>query len=318
MSRIFVIGSSNTDMVIKSPKLPAPGETIIGGEFLMSPGGKGANQAVAAARLGAVVIFARKIGNDIFGKQALEGLKREGIRTDYIMTHKDQPSGIALILVGEKGENCIAVASGANGTFRPEELKNVLEQIGPSDIVLLQLEIPVSVVEYAIKSAHTKGATVIFNPAPAPTPAHPLTDEIFSFVDIITPNETEAELLTGIKVTNSTSAATAATILLDRGVKHVIITLGAKGAYIHNKSLQKMITSPLVDAIDTTAAGDIFNGALAVALMEAQAKPETEAEGKAKTSDLESAVDFACRAAASSVTRLGAQSSAPKRHEIIQ
>jgi ribokinase len=298
MSRIFVIGSSNTDMVIKSPKLPAPGETIIGGEFLMNPGGKGANQAVAAARLGALVIFACKIGNDIFGKQALEGFQREGIRTDFVLTDKDQPSGIALIIVDEKGENSIAVASGANGTYREKEAEEIIEQIGPADIVLLQLEIPVPVVEYAIKSCCKKGARVILNPAPA----HLLADEVFSFVDIITPNETEAELLTGIKITDLTSAAAAAAILLDKGVNHVVITLGPKGAYIHDRSLQKMIASPVVDAVDTTAAGDIFNGALAVALLE--------------TENLESAVDFACRAAAVSVTRMGAQSSAPGRHEL--
>lgn len=298
MSRIFVIGSSNTDMVIKSPKLPAPGETVIGGEFLMNPGGKGANQAVAAARLGAVVIFACKIGNDIFGKQALEGFHREGIRTDFVLTDKDQPSGVALIIVDEKGENSIAVASGANGTYCEKEAAEIIEQIGPADIVLLQLEIPVPVVEYAIKRCCKKGARVILNPAPA----HLLADEVFSFVDIITPNETEAELLTGIKITDLTSAAAAAAILLDKGVNHVVITLGPKGAYIHDKSFQKMIPSPVVDAIDTTAAGDIFNGALAVALME--------------TDNLESAVDFACRAAAISVTRMGAQSSAPGRHEL--
>jgi ribokinase len=285
-------------MVVKSPKLPAPGETIIGGEFLMSAGGKGANQAVAAARLGARVIFACKIGNDIFGKQALEGFQREGIRTDFIITDNDQPSGIALILVDGKGENSIAVASGANATLRQQEVETMIEQITRDDIVLLQLEIPVPVVEYAIKNCHKKGAKIILNPAPA----HVISEEVYSCLHIITPNETEAELLTGIKVTNPISAAAAATIMLNRGVKHVIITLGAKGAYIHDRSLQKMIASPVVDAIDTTAAGDIFNGALAVALLE--------------TDDLESAVDFACRAAAVSVTRMGAQASAPRRHEL--
>lgn len=298
MSRIFVIGSSNTDMVIKSPKLPAPGETIIGGEFMMSAGGKGANQAVAAARLGAAVIFACKIGSDIFGKQALAGFHQEGIRTDFIITDKGQPSGIALILVDGKGENSIAVASGANATFRQQEVETIVEQITHDDIVLLQLEIPIPVVEYAIKSCRKKGAKIILNPAPA----HAISAEAYSCLDIITPNETEAELLTGIKVTDPATAAGAATILLNRGVKQVIITLGAKGAYIHDRSLQKMIASPMVDAIDATAAGDIFNGALAVALME--------------TDNIESAVDFACRAAAISVTRMGAQPSAPRRHEL--
>ena len=298
MSRVFVIGSCNTDMVIKAAKLPGPGETIIGGEFFMNPGGKGANQAVAAARLGAAVAFACKIGNDIFGKQAVEGFRREGIHTDFVLTAGDQPSGIALILVDGKGENSIAVASGANGNFRLEEAEDVIEQIGPGDIVLLQLEIPVTVVEYTIKSCRKRGAVVILNPAPA----HLLADEVFPFIDIITPNETGAEWLTGVKVTDLTSAAAAATIFLDKGVTHVVITLGAKGAYLHDGSVQKMIASPAVDAVDTTAAGDIFNGALAVAIAEKE--------------KLESAVEFACRAASISVTRLGAQSSAPRRSEL--
>jgi ribokinase len=174
----------------------------------------------------------------------------------------------------------------------------IIEQIRQEDIVLLQLEIPVPVVEYAIKNCRKKGARVILNPAPA----HLLSDETLSFVDIITPNETEAELLTGVKITDLKSAATAANILLDKGVMHVVITLGAKGAYIHDRDLQKIIASPVVDAVDTTAAGDIFNGALAVALTEAD--------------DLESAVGFACRAASVSVTRMGAQSSAPRRSEL--
>lgn len=298
MPRVFVIGSCNTDMVIKAAKLPGPGETIIGGEFFMNPGGKGANQAVAAARLGAAVVFACKIGDDIFGRQAVEGFRREGIHTDFVLTAGDRPSGIALILVDGKGENSIAVAAGANGDFRQEEAEDVIEQIGPGDIVLLQLEIPVTVVEYAIKSCRKRGAVVILNPAPA----HLLADEVFPFIDIITPNETEAELLTGVKVTDLTSAAAAATIFLDKGVTHVVITLGAKGAYLHDGSVQKMIASPAVDAVDTTAAGDIFNGALAVALAD---------KGK-----LVPAVEFACRAASISVTRMGAQSSAPRRSEL--
>jgi len=285
-------------MVIKSSKLPAPGETIIGGEFLMNPGGKGANQAVTAAKLGAAVTFACKIGNDIFGKQAVQGFQREGINTDFVLTDDDHPSGVALILVDANGENSIAVASGANGTLGVNELEKVIEQIGQGDTVLFQLEIPIATVEYAIKKCHKKGAKVILNPAPAQL----LADDVFRFIHIITPNETEAELLTGIKVTDIISAAIAANVLQEKGVTHVIITLGPKGAYLHNDAIKKVIPSPIVSAIDTTAAGDVFNGALAVALTE--------------NADLEQAVGFACNAAAISVTRMGAQSSVPRRSEL--
>ncbi len=298
MSRIFVIGSSNTDMVIKSPKLPAPGETVLGGKFLMNAGGKGANQAVTAAKLGGTVVFASKIGDDIFGKQAVQGFQREGINTDFILTDMDSPSGVALILVDGNGENSIAVASGANGNMQCSELKKVIEQIEKNDTVLLQLEIPIPTVEYAIKKCNEKGANVILNPAPA----HILDEGIFQFIHIITPNETEAELLTGIKVTDLISAEAAATILQNKGVSNVIITLGAKGAYLHNSTIKKCIPSPKATAVDTTAAGDVFNGALAVALSEA--------------CDLEQAVYFACKAASVSVTRMGAQSSVPARSEL--
>ena len=298
MPEIFVIGSSNTDMVIKSPKLPAPGQTVLGGEFFMTPGGKGANQAVAAAKLGGSVSFACKIGDDIFGKQALAGFKQVGINTDFILTDPVNPSGVALILVDGQGENSISVASGANAGFKIEELDQVIQKIKKNDIALLQLEIPIDTVEYAIKSCFEKGSRVILNPAPAQR----IADTVLKFVHIITPNETEAEPLTGIKVTDIDTAANAANALLAKGIETVIVTMGAKGAYIHNKSIKRLIASPIVFAVDTTAAGDVFNGALAVALTEQD--------------DLEYAVDFACRAASISVTRLGAQTSAPLRQEL--
>ncbi len=298
MPKIFVIGSSNTDMVVKSAKLPAPGETILGGQFLMNPGGKGANQAVAAAKLGAPVIFACKVGDDIFGKQAVEGFKTEGINTDHIITDTEYPSGVALILVDDEGENSIAVASGANGNLQVDELKNVINEIQEGDIVLLQLEVPIPTVEFAIKACSEKGARVILNPAPAAN----LNDAVFPFIDIITPNETEAELLTGISVTDLQSAGHAAVFLQSKGIKNVIITLGSKGAYVHNASMQKLVPAPIVKAVDTTAAGDVFNGALAVALYEG--------------SDLETAALFACTVSSIAVTRMGAQASAPRRHEL--
>ncbi|WP_394993727.1 ribokinase [Emticicia sp.] len=296
--KIFVIGSSNTDMVVKSQKLPAPGETIIGGTFLMNPGGKGANQAVAAAKLGAAVTFVSKTGNDIFGKQAVQGFQREGINIDYIFTDLENPSGVALILVDAKGENSIAVASGANGNLQIAEVEKAIGQIMPNDTVLLQLEIPIPTVEFAIKKCFERGAKVILNPAPAQV----LDESVFKYLDIITPNETEAELLTGIKVIDLTSAEQAALKFHEKGVKNVIITLGSRGAYLHNDTINRLIPAPIVEATDTTAAGDVFNGALAVALSEGQ--------------DLEQAISFACRAAAISVTRMGAQASAPMRNEL--
>ena len=296
--KIFVIGSSNTDMVVKSQKLPAPGETIIGGTFLMNPGGKGANQAVAAAKLGANVTFVSKTGNDIFGKQAIQGFQREGINTEFIFTDLENPSGVALILVDAKGENSIAVASGANGNLQISEVEKAIGQIIANDTVLLQLEIPIPTVEFAIKKCFEQGAKVILNPAPAQI----LDESVFKYLDIITPNETEAELLTGIKVIDLTTAEQAALKFHEKGVKNVIITLGSRGAYLHNNTINRLIPAPIVEATDTTAAGDVFNGALAVALSEGQ--------------DLEQAISFACRAAAISVTRMGAQASAPKRSEI--
>lgn len=296
--KIFVVGSSNTDMVVKSQKLPAPGETIIGGTFLMNPGGKGANQAVAAAKLGANVTFVSKTGNDIFGKQAIQGFQREGINTDFVFTDLENPSGVALILVDAKGENSIAVASGANGNLQISEVEKAIGQIMPNDTVLFQLEIPIRTVEFSIKKCFERGAKVILNPAPAQT----LDESVFKYLDIITPNETEAELLTGIKVIDLNTAEQAALILHEKGVKNVIITLGSRGAYLHNETINHLIPAPIVEATDTTAAGDVFNGALAVALSEGQ--------------DLEQAISFACRAAAISVTRMGAQASAPKRSEI--
>jgi ribokinase len=298
MSRIFVIGSSNTDMVIRSDKLPARGETIIGGEFLMNAGGKGANQAVAAAKLGGDVTLACKVGDDIFGRQALQGFQQAGINTDFVFTDPGNPSGVALILVDGHGENSIAVAPGANGALLIPDLEKVIEQIEKGDIVLLQLEIPIQTVTYAIKKCYRKGARVILNPAPAQI----LDNDLFRFVDTITPNETEAELLTGIKVNDLQSAAKAAVILQNKGVSNVIITMGHQGAYLHNSDLQMGMPSPKVTAIDSTAAGDVFNGALAVALTE--------------HFDMEQAVSFACKAASVSVTRMGAQSSVPGRSEL--
>ncbi len=295
---IYVVGSSNTDMVVKSERLPAPGETVIGGEFLMNPGGKGANQAVAAARLGGNVCFVGKTGNDLFGEQAVQQLKKENILTDYIATDPRLPSGVALINVDGQGENSISVAPGANAALTKADVDRALAHLKADDLVLVQLEIPVDVVTHVIHESALKGVRVILNPAPA----QELSRETLSGLYLITPNESEAELLTGIKVSDPGSAEKAAQKLHDAGCDHVIITLGSKGAYFSSGPISAMIPAVPVTAVDTTAAGDCFNGAMAVALSE--------------NKDIRSAVEFACQAAAIAVTRMGAQSSLPTRGEL--
>ena len=301
---ILVIGSSNTDMVVKAPKLPAPGETVLGGTFLMNPGGKGANQAVAAARLSAPgagpVVFVAKVGEDIFGRQAIQQFQRERIATQHVLIDTKHPSGVALINVDAQGENCITVAPGANHNLRPAEVLAALSHAPTDTLVLLQLEIPIDTVGIAIEEAHRLGMRVVLNPAPAQR----LAPDLLSFVYLITPNETEAELLTGVCVTDLKSAHQAAFVLRKWGIANVIITLGSKGAYLltDEDEVGQMINAQPVTATDSTAAGDCFNGALVVALAEGQ--------------PLDQAVAFACKAATISVTRMGAQVSIPYRKEM--
>lgn len=295
---IVVAGSSNTDMVIKTKRIPSPGETVLGGTFFMNAGGKGANQAVAAARVGGNVIFICKTGDDIFGRQAVQLFKDEGINTEFILTDAKYPSGVALITVDEHAENCIVVASGANAALHPSDLQQVIPAIKQADMLLLQLEIPIETVEYIVAIAASKRVKVVLNPAPACA----LSDDLLKNIFIITPNETEAEKLTGIKVTDLKTAEQAAGVLQDKGVEIIIITLGGSGALLLYENIATHIPGYEVEAVDTTAAGDVFNGALVVAL----------AEGRA----INEAVQFACKAAAISVTRLGAQASAPYKEEL--
>ena len=299
MNKIIVVGSSNTDMVVKAQKLPAPGETVLGGQFLMNAGGKGANQAVAASRLGGKTTFVCKVGNDIFGDQALKQFDNEGIDTSFIFTDPELPSGVALINVDSKGENSITVASGANASLSIEEINKASLIFQSGDILLAQLETPIETVAHAIETAANYGLKAILNPAPAAE----LPEEIFRNLFAITPNETEAEILTGVKVIDEDSAHSAADILITKGVKNVIITLGSKGAFLKSDSFEGMISTEKVSAMDTTAAGDCFNGALSVAIL----------EGKT----MEDAVAFACKAASISVTRMGAQASMPYRNELF-
>ena len=297
-NRITVIGSTNTDMVIKTSKLPLPGETILGGDFLMNPGGKGANQAVAAARLNGNVTLIAKTGEDLFGLQTKKLFQSEKLNSDYLFSDPDSPSGIALITVDEHGENCIVVAPGANAQLTPADIDMARSAILEAEIVLMQLEIPLETVIYAAAIAFEAGKKVILNPAPA----QPLPDTLLKKLYLITPNETEAELLTGIPVSDLTTAEKAAIALLKKGVQTVVITLGNKGALLVTGTKSLLIPAFPVLPIDTTAAGDCFNGALAVAI----------AEG----ASLEKAIAFASKAASISVTRMGAQASAPYRNEI--
>ncbi|HEX7692579.1 MAG TPA: ribokinase [Sediminibacterium sp.] len=298
-SKIVVVGSSNMDMVVKTDHIPAPGETVLSGSFFMNPGGKGANQAVAVARLGGEAVFISKMGNDVFGKQFAQLFGEEGIDTRYILSDEDLPSGVALITVDKAGENSIVVASGANANLQSQDMERGLTQIAGACILLVQLEIPMDTVNYVVKYASGKGVKVILNPAPANT----LSQELLECVHILTPNTKEASMIAGIEVTDMESAKEAARIICNKGAKNVVITMGPLGALIYSEGAYQVVSAPSVETVDTTAAGDVFNGALAVAV----------SEGK----DLEEAVRFACEAAAISVTRLGAQSSIPFRNELI-
>ena len=296
--RIVVVGSVNTDMVVKSERIPAPGETIIGGQFVMAAGGKGANQAVAAARLGAEVTLIAKVGADVFGDQAIDNFRREGILADCILRDTSNATGIALILVDEAGENLISVASGANDALSPRDIEAAADRIRSADALMLQLEIPMESVCKAAEIAAEASVPVILDPAPAA----PLPMELLRNVAYLTPNETEAERLTGVSVGDEAGARRAAARLLDAGAKHVIITLGAAGALLADESGMTLVPSRPVNALDSTAAGDAFNGALAWALGVGMPCGE--------------AVRRACLAGALSATRLGAQPSLPTIDEL--
>jgi ribokinase len=297
-NRIVVVGSSNTDMIVQLPRLPKPGETISGGAFSTAAGGKGANQAVAAARAGAEVAFVARAGEDSFGEQAISGFVGDGIDVRHVTRDAGAPSGVALIFVDEAGENSIAVAPGANARLTPEDVEAAAQLIAGADALVMQLETPLETVERAAALARQHDVRVILNPAPA----QPLSDEMLGNVSILTPNESEAELLTGIQVEDAAGAEAAARALVARGVDTVILTLGSRGAFLFQSESGELVPGFEVDAVDTTAAGDVFNGSLAVGL----------AEGL----PLDQAVRFANAAAALSVTKLGAQPSAPTRADI--
>lgn len=298
MKKIIVIGSSNVDMVVRTSHLPAPGETILGGEFFMNQGGKGANQAVAIKRLGGNLIFMAKLGNDVLGRQSVGYFKKEGIDTRYIALDEDSASGVALISVDDHAKNSIVVASGANMLLNEQDVDKMLEEMCEGDILLMQLEIPLQTVEYAARKAFGKGVKVVLNPAPARS----LPKELFRHLYMVTPNRIEAEMLTGIKIANDADVEKVAEEICAMGVKNVIITLGSKGCLIREEGVSYRIDAFKVEPVDTTAAGDTFNGALCVGLSEGM--------------DLKQAAVMASKASSIAVTRMGAQSSIPYREEL--
>jgi ribokinase len=294
-ARIVVIGSSNTDMVVKAARIPQPGETVLGGEFVMVPGGKGANQAVAAARLGAEVTLVTRLGSDLFAEASLRSFREAGIRTEFVVRDPDAASGVALILVDEGGENAIAVAPGANARLSPDDVDRAEAAIRAAEVVVLQLEVPAATVLHAIRLAKRHGRRVILNPAPA----GPAPDEALAMVDFLTPNETEAEMLLGGGAAGLGGIAATAERLRAKGAGTVIVTLGREGAFVVGPEGSFHVPGRHVEAVDTTAAGDAFTGALACAVGEGQ--------------ELRASLEFATAAAALSVTRIGAQPSLPDR-----
>ncbi len=300
MDSIVVVGSSNTDMVIKTPRLPKPGETVTSGVFFRARGGKGANQAVAAARAGGRVALVASLGLDDLGDDAIAAFEEEGIDTRHVRRHADISSGVALIVVDAAAENAIAVAEGANALLSARDVRGCEAAIASAGVLVAQLEIPMEAVSEAVAIAHEHKVPVILNPAPARS----LPADLLSRVSVLTPNVSEAALLTGVPPRDGAALDDAATALLRRGVDAVLITLGPAGVLVATAERRERIAGWAVQAEDTTGAGDVFNGALAAAV----------AEG----TPLLDAARFANAAAAISVTRRGAQPSAPRRDEIVR
>ena len=300
MTQLIVLGSVNADHVLQVPSFPRPGETLIGGNYQVIPGGKGANQAVAAARLNADIGFIACVGDDPFGINIRQDFEKDGINIDGVIVAKSTPTGIAMIQVSATGENSICLSAEANDKLDCAQIEPHLDKIRGAKYLLTQLETPIEGIEYAAKVAKESGTKVILNPAPA----RPLSNELLACIDVITPNETEAEVLTGVTVTDDVSAHQAALALHDKGIENVMITLGAKGVWLSHSgegNQGELIPGFRVEATDTTAAGDTFNGALVTGLLEEM--------------PLEKAIKFAHAAAAISVTRFGAQTSIPSRLE---
>ncbi|QIJ86095.1 ribokinase [Vibrio coralliilyticus OCN008] len=298
MNKLVVLGSVNADHVLQVPSFPRPGETLHGRNYQVIPGGKGANQAVAAARLNADTGFIACVGDDAFGINIRENFKMDNINIAGVKMQPNCPTGIAMIQVAESGENSICISAEANAKLTEDAIEVDLERIRQANYLLMQLETPMCGIEKAAQVAKASRTNIILNPAPA----RELSDELLACIDVITPNETEAEVLTGVTVTDNESAQEAANALHRKGIEIVLITLGAKGVWLSQNGRGELIPGFRVEATDTTAAGDTFNGALVTGLLE--------------DLPLESAIKFAHAAAAISVTRFGAQTSIPSRYEV--
>ncbi|XOV92099.1 MAG: ribokinase [Bacteroidota bacterium] len=298
--KILVVGSSNTDMVTVSDRLPKPGETVVADEFYIAQGGKGANQAVAAARLGGEVTFVAKLGDDDFARQAIAGYRKDKIKTDLLSFDPSAPTGTALIHIDDSGENMIVTNMGANNKLSIEDVRESVWDLESADVILSQLEIPVETVIFTAKKAREFGKPFILNPAPI----NPLPDELIGMCTYIIPNETEAAYFSKVKIKGDNSVKTAANYFLDKGAQNVIITLGSRGAYWQSSGVSAFIEAPKVKAIDTVGAGDVFCGAFSV--------------GIAKMGSVEEAVRFANQCASLAVTRKGAQSGIPYAHELMK
>jgi ribokinase len=296
--KVLVVGSANMDLVVRCERFPHPGETIFGSAFAMFPGGKGANQAVCCAKLGGDVEFLGRMGKDVFCDRLSANMKREGVGLEHVLIDPSEPTGTALITVDCAGQNEIIVASGSNMKLRPEHILEHKDAFADVVIVLLQLEIPLDTVIQAAELAKLNSAVVVLNPAPA----RPLPDELLRLVDYLTPNETEAHLLTGVPVTDLVSAETAAGVLLGKGVRNVIVTMGSAGCLLVNATGKKAFPARRVQPVDTTAAGDAFNGALGHAL--------------AQGTTLDEAIVLANAVAAYAVTKPGAQTAMPTMAEL--
>jgi ribokinase len=295
---VVVFGSINMDLVVRTPRLPTPGETLTGHTFFTAPGGKGANQAVACARLGVPTRMVGRVGDDLFGEQLRASLRSFGVQDDGVLTTPG-PSGVALIAVDDLAENTIVIVPGANGSVSIADIPRLEAVLDGARILLVQLEVPIETVVAAARAAHTRGVTVILDPAPA----LPLPDELYALADIITPNEHEATTLTGIAVHDDQGAIAAARALIARGARRVALKLGARGALTADAEGEQFWSPFTVTPVDTVAAGDAFNGGLAVALSEGRSFNE--------------AIRWGLAAGALSVTRHGAQPSMPERNEVL-
>jgi ribokinase len=297
-AKVVVVGSFNMDLVVKAGRRPQTGETLMGEEFGMFIGGKGSNQAIAAARLGADVTMIGRLGTDLFGDTLMAAHAEEGIHTDYVIRDTEVGTGIASILIDADGDNSIVIVPQANMRLSVEDIERASESITAADVLLLQLEVPIAASQRAAEIAKSNGATVVLNPAPA----QELPDNFLAQVDILTPNEVETESLSGVKVSTATDAERAAKVLLDKGLSAVILTLGERGAVLLTPDLTRQVPAYTVEVVDTTAAGDAFCGALATVL--------------ARGDNLVDAVAFANAAGALAVTVLGAAPSMPTATQV--